>query len=140
MTSKFNIGDVVVITGPTHSGNTMHMGKTFKIDQVTSFDGDRIYSTFGFPWFPESSLELYNPEYTFVSMKKIQQMIVEEVDKRVNVATVKDVDFKIGDKVVEKEKIREVAAVGHLGDEIVYIMLTNGTIYSVGAFKLLQKL
>jgi hypothetical protein len=50
----FNIGDEVVITGPTRCGSNAHIGKRFKITECD----DIYFSTLDLPWFPWGSLEL----------------------------------------------------------------------------------
>ena len=50
----FNIGDEVVVTGPTRCGSNAHIGKRFKITECD----DIYFSTLDLPWFPWRSLEL----------------------------------------------------------------------------------
>jgi len=50
----FNIGDEVVVTGPTRCGSNAHIGKRFKITERD----DIYFSTRDLPWFPWGSLEL----------------------------------------------------------------------------------
>jgi len=51
---QFNIGDEVVVTGPTRCGSNAHIGKRFKITECD----DIYFSTLDLPWFPWRSLEL----------------------------------------------------------------------------------
>jgi hypothetical protein len=58
----FQIGDEVLIIGPTEYGSEKRMGERFKIEthhkEGPAFGGRDLYSGRGFPWYPASSLQL----------------------------------------------------------------------------------
>ena len=52
----FQIGDEVLIIGPTITGCKLHAGEKFTISQ----EGNNDYTGRGYPWYPASSLQLVN--------------------------------------------------------------------------------
>lgn len=70
----FQIGDEVLITGPTGYGSEKRMGEKFKIEtyhkEGPAFGGRDFYSARGFPWYPASSLQLA-PQFTIGNLVEV---------------------------------------------------------------------
>lgn len=70
----FQIGDEVLITGPTGYGSEKRMGEKFEIEthhkEGPAFGGRDLYSGRGFPWYPASSLRLA-PQFTIGNLVEV---------------------------------------------------------------------
>jgi hypothetical protein len=66
ISSTFQIGDEVLIIGPTITGCKLHAGEKFTISQ----EGNNDYTGKGYPWYPASSLRLA-PQFTIGNLVEV---------------------------------------------------------------------